>query len=89
MSILQPSQLDPYALLFALSLPSVRLRIRDLVFIQSTLGTLGKRLLGLKIPILRGDGPWRRRLNRFRELLVKRDALLAELKTIDESVYEL
>ena len=89
MSVLQPSELDPYALLFALNLPSVRLRIRDLVFIQSTLGTLGKRLLVLKIPILRGKGPWRQRLKRFRDLLVKRDALLAELKTIDESAYDL
>ena len=89
MSILQPSQLDPYALLFALSLPSVRLRIRNLVFIQSTLGTLGKRLLELKIPILRGKGPWQQRLNRFRDLLVQRDALLAELNEIDDSAYEL
>ena len=89
MSVLQPSELDPYALLFALSLPSIRLRIRDLVFIQSTLGTLGKRLLALKIPILCGKGPWLQRLNHFRNLLVKRDASLAELKTIDESAYDL
>ena len=52
-------------------------------------GLLGKRLLALKIPILRGKGPWLQRLNHFRNLLVKRDAFLAELKTIDETVYEL
>ena len=42
---LQSDALDPYELLYALNLPSVKMRIRDLIFIQSTLGTLGTRLL--------------------------------------------
>ena len=49
--------LDPYALLFALNLPFVKKRMRSLVFIQSTLGTLGKRLLELELPMLGGEGP--------------------------------
>jgi type I restriction enzyme M protein len=77
----EPQQLDPYEVLFALNLPSVRLRIRDLVFIQSTLGTLGKRLYELKIPILHGDGPWRSHVDTFRRLLQERDLLLGELAT--------
>src|SRR5581483_2136209 len=40
-SVLRRDLLDPYELLFALNLRSVKLRIRSLVFIQSTLGTLG------------------------------------------------
>lgn len=75
----KPDALGPYELLYALSLPSVRRRIRDLVFIQSTLGTLGARLMELQIPLLHGDGPWSANVERFERLLVQRDALLAEL----------
>lgn len=79
-SSLQPGKLGPYELLYALNLPSVRIRIRDLVFVQSTLGTLGARLLELEIPILHGSGPWRPRVDRFADVLRKRDALLAQMQ---------
>ena len=79
---LRPEVLDPYALLFALALPSVRRRIRDLVFIQSTLGTLGARLFELRIPLLQGQGPWTATLRRFREALEQRDRMLAVLGEI-------
>lgn len=75
----ETAALDPYELLFALSLPSVRRRMRDLVFIQSTLGTLGNRILELEIPLLHGDGPWRSTVDRFRQILQDRDRLLADL----------
>lgn len=71
---------DEYALLFALNLPSVRLGIRNLVFVQSTLGTLGSRLMELRIPILMAEGPWSARLERFRQALQARDSQLAELR---------
>lgn len=78
----QPEVLDPYALLLALNLPGVRRRIRDLVFIQSTLGTLGPRLLELKIPLLQGEGPWTATLARFRASLEQRDRMLAAIEEI-------
>ena len=89
LSVRRPDVMDPYELLFALNLPSVRLRIRDLVFVQSTLGTLGKRLFELKIPLLHGDGPWRDRVDRFRSALQERDRLLAELQSTAGPEYEL
>ncbi|MEJ1966253.1 MAG: N-6 DNA methylase [Gammaproteobacteria bacterium] len=76
------NELDPYELLFALNLPSVKARVRNLVFIQSTLGTLGSRLLELRVPILHGDGPWRDSIERFGNALVRRDALLAEVRAM-------
>lgn len=79
---LDPKKLDPYELLFALSLPSVRRRIRDLVFVQSTLGTLGSRLFELRIPLLHGKGPWSSIVARFRENLMQRDALLGSLSEL-------
>lgn len=72
--------LDPYALLYAINLPSVKERLRGLVFIQSTLGTLGSRLLELKIPLLTGDGPWVDRVEHFKATLQGRSKLLSEMK---------
>lgn len=88
-SVENSARLDPYELLFALSLPSVKLRIRNLVFIQSTLGTLGSRLMELKIPMLHGDGPWASRIERFRDTLQKRSDLLADLKRMAAEDVEL
>lgn len=79
---LKTSELDPHSLLFALNLPSVRRRIRDLVFIQSTLGTLGSRLMELRIPLLTGDGPWVPAVTQFRRSLEVRDELLGTLSSI-------
>jgi type I restriction enzyme M protein len=87
-SILKRAELDPYELLYALNLPSVKLRVRSLVFIQSTLGTLGNRLLELRIPVLHGDGPWGARVARFRESLERRAALLAGLQGMSSPDYE-
>ncbi|MGB2709920.1 MAG: N-6 DNA methylase [Conexibacter sp.] len=75
----RPHELDPYALLFALNLPSVRQGIRNLVFVQSTLGTLGGRLFRLELPLLVGDGPWSEPLAAFRETLIARDDHLSRL----------
>ena len=82
----KPSILDPYELLFALNLPFVKMRIRSLVFVQSTLGTLGKRLLELEIPMLRREGPWSMRVKEFQSILDRRDRLLAKLNSTGRDV---
>ncbi|MCI0701663.1 MAG: N-6 DNA methylase [Planctomycetia bacterium] len=81
-SITDTSVIDPFELMFALTLPSVKMQLRNLVFVQSTLGTLGNRLLELEVPLLHGKGPWTNRVNTFRELLRKRDESLALLRTM-------
>ncbi len=81
--------LDPCELLFALNLPSVKMQLRNLVFVQSTLGTLGNRLLELEIPVLHGDGPWRDRVASFKNLIQERDESLAMLKKMTVPDYEL
>jgi type I restriction enzyme M protein len=86
---LKRALLDPYELLYALNLPSVKLRMRSLVFIQSTIGTLGNRLLQLRVPILHGDGPWATRVVKFRDTLQGRSALLADLQIMAGSECEL
>lgn len=89
LSVSDKEKLDPYALLYALNLPSVKLRLRGLVFIQSTLGTLGSRLMELKIPLLLGEGPWSERISQFRETLQGRSKLLAEMKRMASPEIEL
>jgi type I restriction enzyme M protein len=89
LSITNRAALDPYELLFALNLSSARLRIRDLVFVQSTLGTLGARLLELQVPVLHGKGPWTERVTRFAEILKGRDSLLAEIRKMSGPEVEL
>jgi type I restriction enzyme M protein len=79
LSIQDKKKLKPHELLYALNLPSIRIRIRDLVFVQSTLGTLGARLLELQIPLLHGEGPWHRRVEQFETILRQRDSLLAQV----------
>lgn len=79
-SLLDEKKLAPYELLFALNLPSMKMQLRNLVFVQSTLGTLGNRLLELQVPMLHGVGPWRERVESFGGLLKKRDESLALLK---------
>ncbi len=87
--VLDTARLSSVGLLLALSLPTVRLRMRSLVFVQSTLGTLGERLLELRLPLLHGPGPWAARLADFERLLRGRDALLAELRGLDAEAPEL
>lgn len=82
-------RITPFDLLFALGLPSVRRRIRDLVFVQSTLGALGGRLLELEVPLLGGAGPWRARVDGFREVLLARDELLGRLRDSTADTFEL
>lgn len=88
-SVKRPDKLSPYALLFALNLPTSKIKLRNLVFIQSTLGTLGQRLLELRIPLLQGDGPWSDRLARFTQALAERDRLLSELASMSATDVEL
>lgn len=88
-SIIRKDLVDPHELLFALNLPSVKLRIRSLVFIQSTLGTLGNRLMELRVPLLHCEGPWKARVDKFRDVLQKRADLLAELSDMNGTDYEL
>lgn len=81
--------LTPHELLFAFTLPSVRRRMRDLVYVQSTLGTLGNRLFELEVPLLNGSGPWRSRVDQFARILDERSRLLGELTMLGEQGTEL
>jgi type I restriction enzyme M protein len=88
-SVRKPDVVNPHALVFALNLPSVKIRLRDLVFVQSTLGTLGARLLELEVPVLGPIGPWSQRVGRFEALLRQREESLTELRRMAGTDVEL
>lgn len=48
--IIRPLDINPFLLLWSLNTPEVRQQIRQRIFIQSTLGTIGNRILDLRLP---------------------------------------
>ncbi|WP_083931542.1 N-6 DNA methylase [Methyloferula stellata] len=71
-SISAKAKFSPMALLYSLSLPSVQREIRRLVFIQSTLGGLGRRINEIRIPDPRASSLWGDTLSRFQEAVAER-----------------
>lgn len=70
---------DPFELLYLLNLPQVQMNMRNLVFIQSTLGSIGSRLKEVRIPIPARNDEWNASIERFRSLIEGRARLLHEL----------
>lgn len=72
LSLTHKAKFPSIAMLYGLSLPSVQKEIRRLVFIQSTLGGLGSRILEIRLPDPRGYASWGSGVERFREAIVAR-----------------
>jgi type I restriction enzyme M protein len=67
----------------------VQHQIRNLVFIQSTLGALGKRLYEIRLPLPRSTTEWEKAVAEFKLLIETRAALLARLHEFEHPGYEL
>lgn len=89
MTCLHPEVLSPHALLYLFNQPVVQRQLRNLVFIQSTLGTLGKRLLALKLFLYPRDCEHTTAEKRFREIIERRAALLREARQLEYVAPEL
>jgi len=76
-------------LLYLLNLPMVQHQIRNLVFIQSTLGSLGNRLHEICVPLPEQTVDWQRSIEEFAGLIESRAALLRRLRAFDPGDYEL
>ncbi|WP_313152977.1 N-6 DNA methylase [Lacrimispora sp.] len=77
--------LSPYELLYILNFPSVQNQIRSLIFIQSTLGTLGNRIKEICIPIPVRTTEWQQKIELFKNRLDTRAKLLSEIKQFEYS----
>ena len=74
------SPVDCFGLLYILSRGEVVNEMRNLVFIQSTLGSIGKRLGELALPIPGRSHEWLDLVAKFRLALERRAQLLQELR---------
>lgn len=83
------SPIDAIELLYILNLPMIQHQIRNLVFIQSTLGSLGSRLNEIMIPLPKRNAEWSKTINEFRQLIQGRSDLLKRLKEFEHAGYEL
>lgn len=83
------SPIDAVELLYILNLPMIQHQIRNLVFIQSTLGSLGSRLNEIMIPLPKKTAEWNKTISEFRYLVEGRSKLLKKLKEFEHAGYEL
>ena len=87
--VLKQDIINPYELLFILNTEPILHQMRNLVFIQSTLGSIGKRLMELRIVIPNKTADWVKQVSRFEEIITTRSALLSELRNTVASEFEL
>jgi len=80
---------DAYGFFLLLNSREAIHQLRNLVFIQSTLGSLGKRLMELRIPMPSETEAWVERVEAFRESLDSRGASLARLREMTANDLEL
>ncbi|RJP53405.1 MAG: N-6 DNA methylase [Anaerolineaceae bacterium] len=83
------SPIDAVELLYILNLPMIQHQIRNLVFIQSTLGSLGSRLNEIMIPLPKKNKEWDKTIGEFRYLVEGRSEFLKKLKEFEHAGYEL
>jgi type I restriction enzyme M protein len=88
-TVTRRSPINAVELLYLLSLPMVQHQIRNLVFIQSTLGSLGKRLLEVRLPLPKSIPQWSKTIDEFCSLIEGRASLLKRLRDFEHSGYEL
>lgn len=84
------SPINSFELLYLLSLASVQRDIRSLVFIQSTLGSLGSRIKEIKIPVpQKQSSEFSEMVSSFTDALTERAKLLSLLSRFEEETVEL
>jgi len=78
--VLPAAPFTAFELLYILNQLYVVNQIRNLIFIQSTLGSLGNRINELLIPIPKKTSQWVEKIKDFEETLRSRNYLLSKLK---------
>ncbi len=88
-SVKPGSPISAIELLYLFNLPMVQHQIRNLVFIQSTLGALGKRMNEICIPLPKKTLEWQKTIGEFQKLIEGRAILLKQLREFEHPGYEL
>jgi type I restriction enzyme M protein len=88
-SVTSGSPVNAIELLYLLNLPMVQHQIRNLIFIQSTLGALGSRLFEIQVPIPERVPSWAKTIDEFENLIRGRALLLQRLRAFEPEDYEI
>lgn len=75
---------SPFELLYLLNTQDVQSQISNLVFISSTLGTIGNRIREIRIPLPERNEEWKKTIQKFQSLITQRAAMLYELKRYEK-----
>jgi len=84
-SLSEDAPIKPYEFVYLMNSPIVQEQIRNLVFIQSTLGTLGNRIKEIQIPLPIRDAEWNKKIHVFQENIETRAKILSQLNAIQHS----
>jgi type I restriction enzyme M protein len=79
---------SPYEFLYCLNSNEVQEQVRSLIFIQSTLGTLGNRIQEITIRIPERTAEWEKKIHAFQHNIEMRAECLYLLKQ-NENSFEL
>lgn len=85
LSLTDCSPFSPYEFLYCLNQEEVQEQIRSLVFIQSTLGTIGNRINELAIPLPLKADSWNKKIHAFQHNIEVRAKCLFNLKQTEHS----
>ncbi len=85
LSLTKDAPLSPYELLYCLNQDEVQEQIRSLVFIQSTLGTIGSRILEIAIRIPERTHEWNEKMLAFQHYIEMRAEYLSKLQEHERS----
>ena len=78
--VLPLAPFSAFELLYILNQQYIAKQIRKLIFIQSTLGSLGSRINEIQIPIPRKTPEWNEKIRDFEDTLKTRNMLLNKIK---------
>lgn len=88
-SVSKNAPISAYELLYILNMPIMLKQMRSLTFIQSTLGSLGKRIGNLKLIVPDRNKQWNSRIENFKKLIEERAQTLSELQSFVSPEIEL
>lgn len=88
LSLTDKAPFTPFEFLYLLNTNEVQKQIRSMVFIQSTLGTLGSRLNEISIPLPATDKEWIQKIHAFQYNIEMRAECLSNLRD-SEHTFEL
>ena len=88
LSLTEKAPFTPYEFLYCLNTDDTQEQVRSLIFIQSTLGTLGNRIKEIAVPLPKRDKAWDKKIHAFQKNIEMRAECLSQLSK-NEHNYEL